>query len=61
MIVPNPEAPEAVLRRGRSALAWEVLRRDPAYQEAYASLRIIPAAGIAADPAFVADWGLHFP
>ena len=56
MIVPDPDALDAVLRRGRSALAWEVLRRDQAYQAAFADL---PATQ--PEPAFVADWGLHFP
>jgi hypothetical protein len=61
MALPNPEAFAAILLRGRSALAWEVLRRDPAYRSAYARLSAPPKAGIAAEPAFVADWGLHFP
>ena len=56
MIAPDPDAVEAVMRRGRSALAWEVLRRDPAYSAAFADL-----GGRQPEPAFVADWGLHFP
>lgn len=41
---------------GRAGLAWEVLRRDPAYQADFASAdRSRPA-----DSAFVARWGLHF-
>jgi hypothetical protein len=56
----DPAAFEAILKRGRSALAWEVLRRDPAYRAAHAALGPQPD-GVAADPAFVADWGLHFP
>lgn len=56
MIAPDPEAVAAVMRRGRSALAWEVLRRDPAYQAAFADL-----AASQPEPAFAADWGLHFP
>lgn len=51
---------EAVMRRGRTALAWEVLRRQTGYRTAYAELAEQPAAGIAADPAFVTRWGLHF-
>jgi hypothetical protein len=51
----------AVLRQGRSALAWEVLRRDPAYRAAYRDLPAIPACGVAAEPEFVCRWGLHFP
>lgn len=61
MIAPDPDAYDAIARRGRSALAWEVLRRDPAYRAAFARLAALPAVGVAADPAFVADWGLHFP
>lgn len=56
----NPDALDAVLRHGRPALAWEVLRRDPGYRAAHARLTVAPRAGIAAEPAFVADWGLHF-
>jgi hypothetical protein len=53
----DPAAFEAIARRGRAALAWEVLRRDPAYRAAYAALT---ASGRSVDSAFVADWGLHF-
>lgn len=52
---------EAIIKRGRSALAWEVLRRDQAYRAAYAGLLTLPRTGIAADADFVARWGLHFP
>ncbi|MBS0284448.1 MAG: hypothetical protein JSS15_08500 [Proteobacteria bacterium] len=61
MTMQDPDVFDAIARRGRSALAWEVLRRNPAYQAAYASITVVPAAGTAADPAFTADWGLHFP
>jgi hypothetical protein len=54
--MPDPHAIAAVTRRGRSALAWEVLRRNPAYQAAFAGL-----AAPQPEPAFAADWGLHFP
>lgn len=57
----DPEAFDAIVRAGRSALAWEVLRRDPAYRAAYDCLPALPGAGVCADPAFIADWGLHFP
>ncbi len=57
----DPAAHEAVLRFGRIALAWEVLRRDPAYRATYAGLANFPPAGVAADANFVARWGLHFP
>jgi len=56
MIAPDPDAVAAVIRRGRSALAWEVLRRDPAYRAAFAGLAETPPK-----PLFAADWGLHFP
>lgn len=61
MTIPDPAAHEAVVRRGRSALAWEVLRRDPAYRNAYTQLPALPQAGMSADADFVARWGLHFP
>ena len=61
MIVPDPDAYDALARRGHSALAWEILRRDPAYRAAYDRLPAFPATGGSADPAFTADWGLHFP
>ena len=60
-LVPDPDVFKAVARYGRSALAWEVLRRDAAYRDAYSALRASPIAGESADSAFVADWGLHFP
>jgi len=56
VIAPHPDAVAAVIRRGRPALAWEVLRRDPAYQAAFAGLDPTQP-----EPAFAADWGLHFP
>src|SRR3546814_8687775 len=52
---PDPAAYEAILRRGRSALAWEVLRRNPAYRAAYADLPVLPPTGVAADADFAAD------
>lgn len=52
----DPTAYAAIIGCGRPGLAWEVLRRDPAYQSAFASAdRSRPA-----DSAFVARWGLHF-
>lgn len=57
MPAPDPDVFEAIAWRGRSALAWEVLRRDPAYRAAYAELG---TASLPIDAAFVADWGLHF-
>ena len=55
MFAPDPAAFEAILQRGRSALAWEVLRRDPAYRADQAV-----ASGLPPDAAFVSLWGLHF-
>lgn len=60
MTVLDPDVFDTVARRGPSALAWEVLRRDPAYRTAYSSLTARPSVDSCADPAFVADWGLHF-
>jgi len=56
MVVRDPDAFDAIARHGRSALAWEVLRRDPDYQAAFAGV-----VASRAEPAFVAGWGLHFP
>lgn len=58
---PDPAAFAAIARLGRAALAWEVLRRDPGYRAAVQRLRAVPDRGTAADPAFAARWGLHFP
>src|SRR3546814_15114543 len=44
----DPDPFEAIVLRGRSALAWEVLRRDPAYRAAYQALSAPPVAGVAA-------------
>ncbi|WP_424141365.1 transcriptional regulator domain-containing protein [Sphingosinicella soli] len=55
----DPPAYEAIALRGRSALAWEVLRRDPAYRGAYSRL-LAPRTSVAAGADFVAHWGLHF-
>lgn len=59
MLHPDP-VHETIARRGPTALAWEVLRRDPAYRATY--LRVLSSLnrGVAADDMFVADWGLHF-
>src|SRR3546814_13746372 len=43
----DPDPFEAIVLRGRSALAWEVLRRDPAYRAAYQALSAPPVAGVA--------------
>lgn len=56
----DPAAHAAILQSGASALAWEVLRRDPAYRAAYGRLTALPQAGVAGPVDFVADWGLHF-
>lgn len=57
---PDPASYEAAARLGRAALAWEVLRRDPAYRAAFRTSQI-SGAMTPADPAFTAQWGLHFP
>jgi hypothetical protein len=48
-----------VLAGGPLALAWELLRRDPAYRAGYAALGQASTAATAAS--FAAHWGLHFP
>ena len=60
MRVPDPAAYRTIVRHGRPALAWEVLRRDPAYRAAYAGLPVSRDAGAAAGADFLAQWGLHF-
>mgnify|MGYP006408355523 CR=1 FL=1 len=60
MTRPGRAAYEAVMRRGRPALAWEVLRRDPAYCTAYDGLAAISPSETAVDAIFAAKWGLHF-
>jgi hypothetical protein len=61
MSPPDPDAFDAITRHGPPALAWEVLRRDPAYRVAFGQLPYPPHPGIAADPPFTALWGLAFP
>lgn len=61
VMIPDPAAYEAIARCGAIALAWEVLRRDPRYRDAYHQLPEPPMRGVAADPQFVARWGMHFP
>jgi hypothetical protein len=45
------------LAGGRPAIAWELMRRDPAYRADYAV-----RGGVLHDlsATFAADWGLHF-
>ncbi|WP_371433220.1 transcriptional regulator domain-containing protein [Novosphingobium sp.] len=57
---PTTLAFEAVMRRGPSALAWEVLRRDPGYIAEYRQLAPTAEPGVAADQVFAARWGVHF-
>jgi len=57
----DPAVQAAVARFGRSALAWEVLRRDPDYRAAFSRVNRADRPGVGADPAFVTRWGLHFP
>jgi hypothetical protein len=57
----DPVAFEAVARRGHAALAWEVLRRDPAYRAAAGALLTIARSDLVVPHDFVKNWGLHFP
>lgn len=51
---------EVIVALGRDALAWEVLRRDPAYRR-FASA-IAPSADMSTyEHGTETDWGLHFP
>jgi hypothetical protein len=60
VVRPDPAIRDAVARFGAPALAWEVLRRDPAYRHAIAGGGV-GIAGVAAEPGFAARWGVHFP
>jgi hypothetical protein len=60
MFAPDLAAYDAVMRWGRMALAWEVLRRDPAYIADYAAHVFSGAFDAPANGAFAARWGLHF-
>lgn len=54
----SDEAYRGLPLAGRSALAWELLRRDPDYSAAArAAASALPEA---APAAFVNRWGLHF-
>jgi hypothetical protein len=56
----DPAIRDAVATHGSTALAWEVLRRDPAYRAAAAARRPVTGGELPADSAFAAHWGLHF-
>lgn len=45
---------------GRASLAWELLRRDPAYHADTDGNSDRAASLLAADTACAARWGLHF-
>jgi len=57
----DPAVLAAVQHYGRSALAWEVLRRNPDYRAAFGDMLTRPEHGRAADVSFATRWGLHFP
>ena len=59
-VSPDSAAYAAILRQGPTALAWEVLRRDPAYRLAYEQRQALDLAGTAASHDFVTRWGPHF-
>lgn len=56
----DPASYAAIPRLGRSALAWEVLRRDPAYLADFRSWQSRGGQCIM-NRTFIARWGLHFP
>jgi hypothetical protein len=56
----DASAYQSVVSGGRASLAWELLRRDPAYQADTDGSSDRAASLLAADPACVARWGLHF-
>ena len=51
---------QTVAARGRPALAWEILRRDPRYKETFQQVRMQSRPGYSAGSDFAARWGLHF-
>lgn len=51
---------DVIATLGRDALAWEVLRRDPAYRR-FASASALTAEISARGLEASGDWGLHFP
>lgn len=55
----DPGAYAPAFAGGRPAIAWELLRRDPAYRADYAA-QATGGAAHAAVADFAADWGLHF-
>nr|WP_047166841.1 DUF6499 domain-containing protein [Sphingomonas sp. Y57] len=55
----DTDAYAPALAGGRPAIAWELLRRDPAYQADYVALAGVDAADDQV-ATFTAKWGLHF-
>lgn len=51
----------AIVAGGRSALAWELLRRDPNYVAAFRGPSNAPSRVVTANAASSSRWGLHFP
>lgn len=58
----DPSAYADILRCGPRGLAWELLRRDPAYEQAAraAARRAGTCEPVAATPGHATRWGLHF-
>lgn len=55
-----PDTYAAIAQGGRSALAWEVLRRSRDYRAAFAGQCQSVDISNPADAGFLARWGLHF-
>lgn len=55
----DADAYAPALAGGRPAIAWELLRRDPAYRADYAALACVDAAPDQV-AMFATKWGLHF-
>jgi hypothetical protein len=49
-----------ILRGGRSALAWELLRRNPDYGGDVAGKSVVQDRVVPAMPGCAERWGLHF-
>lgn len=57
----DASAYQSIVSGGRPSLAWELLRRDPAYHAAMDRCSDRAGRLLAADPGCAARWGLHFP
>ena len=57
----NAQIYRSILAGGRPALAWELLRRDPAYCLSASGRVFCVSLTSISDSDCAAQWGLHFP